>query len=116
MNNSGSSSIVEQLSQGPSFSYNTFICDSFLALTYPMPYALFLASCSMGSAMFLLLFLDLVFPYYFQSLRIPPGFQCLSVSLLAEILPIELWDSLSGYAHPGIACLAFWASDWLGAF
>ena len=32
MNNSGSPSIVEQLSQGPSFSYNTFICDSFLAL------------------------------------------------------------------------------------
>ena len=32
MDNSGSPSIVEQLSQGPSFSYNTFICDSFLAL------------------------------------------------------------------------------------
>ena len=91
---------------------------------YPMPYALFLASCSMGSPMFLLLFLDLAFPYYFQSLRIPPGL------LLAEILclgvlwppcylgysPIELWDSLSGYVHPWIACLAFWASDWLGAF
>ena len=30
--------------------------------------------------------------------------------------PIELWDSLSTYVHPGIACLASWASDWLGAF
>ena len=30
--------------------------------------------------------------------------------------PIESWDSLSGYVHPGIACLAFWASDWPGAF
>ena len=30
--------------------------------------------------------------------------------------PIELWDSLSAYAHPGIACLASRASDWLGAF
>ena len=30
--------------------------------------------------------------------------------------PIELWDSLSAYAHPGIACLASQASDWLGAF
>ena len=88
-----------------------------------MPYALFLASCSMGSPMFLLLFLALTFPYYFQSLRIPPGSQCLV--LLAEILwppfyigysPIELWDSLSGYVDPGIACLAFQASDWLGAF
>ena len=32
MDNSDSTSIVEQLSQGPSFSYNTFISDSFLAL------------------------------------------------------------------------------------
>ena len=90
---------------------------------YPMPYAWFLASCSMGSHMFLLLILDLVFPSYFQSLRILPGL------LLAEIAfgvlwppfylgysPIESWDSLSGYVHPGIACLAFWASVWLGAF
>ena len=30
--------------------------------------------------------------------------------------PIELWDSLSTYVHPGIARLASWASDWLGAF
>ena len=30
--------------------------------------------------------------------------------------PIESWDSLSGYVHPGIAFLAFWASDWPGAF
>ena len=30
--------------------------------------------------------------------------------------PIELWDSLSAYVHPGIACLASQASDWLGAF
>ena len=29
---------------------------------------------------------------------------------------IEPWDSLSDYVHPGIACLAFWASDWAGAF
>ena len=29
--------------------------------------------------------------------------------------PIELWDSLSTYMHPGIACLASQSSDWLGA-
>ena len=29
--------------------------------------------------------------------------------------PIELWDSLSTYVHPGIACLASWSFDWLGA-
>ena len=32
MDNSYSPSVGEQLSQGPSFSYNTFVCDSFLAL------------------------------------------------------------------------------------
>ena len=37
-------------------------------------------------------------------------------SLLSRVFPIELWDSLSAYVHPGIACLASWASDWLGAF
>ena len=30
--------------------------------------------------------------------------------------PIEFWDSLSGYVHPRIACLAFQAFDWPGAF
>ena len=38
------------------------------------------------------------------------------LSLLSKVFPIELWDSLSACAHPGIACLASWASDWLGAF
>ena len=91
MDNSDSPSIVEQLSQGPSFCYNTFISDSFLAL------------CLTGFPLALLL----------SPLGLP----------LAEILPlylgyspIELWDSLSGYAYPGIACLAFQASAWLGAF
>ena len=36
--NSDSPSIVEQLSQGPSFVYNTFISDSFLA--FDLSYAL----------------------------------------------------------------------------
>ena len=30
--------------------------------------------------------------------------------------PIELWDSLSAYAHPGIACLASQAFIVVGAF
>ena len=29
--------------------------------------------------------------------------------------PIELWDSLSTYVNSGIACLASWSSDWIGA-
>ena len=34
---------------------------------------------------------------------------------LSRCSPIELWDSLSTYIHPGIACLASQSSDWLGA-
>ena len=52
MDNLDSPSIVEQLSQGPSLIYNTFIDDSFLAID--LFYALCLASCSMGSPMFLI--------------------------------------------------------------
>ena len=40
----------------------------------------------------------------------------LSLLFYLVCFPIEPWDSLSGYVHPGIACLAFRASDWLGAF
>ena len=41
-----------------------------------------------------------------------------SPSLLFYLVcfPIEPWNGLSGYVHPGIACLAFQASDWAGAF
>ena len=39
-----------------------------------------------------------------------------SPSIYFGYSPIGLWDSLSGYVHPGIACPAFQASDWLGAF
>ena len=86
-----------------------------------MLYALFLASCSMGSPMFLILFLDLMFPSVVaviilsQAYSLPLLGFC-SLPFYLGYSPIELWDSLSGYAHPGIACLAFQASDWLGAF
>ena len=63
-----------------------------------MPYALFLASCSMGSPMYLILFPDPTFPYYFQPLSIP-GLQASQASS---------WGS--------VACLASQASDWLGTF
>ena len=66
------------------------------------------------------LFLDLAFPsalllwiHWILSLRITTGI--LVVSLLSKVFPIELWDSLSNYVNPGIACLASQSSDWLGA-
>ena len=77
-----------------------------------MPYALFLASCSMGSPMFLLLLLDLKFPsvHWALSLRLPwlpSAWGFCSAPFYLGYSPIELWDRLSGYVHPGIACLAF---------
>ena len=78
-----------------------------------MPYALFLASCSMGSPIFLIV------PRPYVPLCLCVSLHaCLGLCSLFFYLgysPIELWDSLSAYAHPGIACLASWASDWLGA-
>ena len=79
-----------------------------------MSYAWFLASCSMGSHMFLLLLLYLAFPSVVAS-----GFSLFWGSVAPSYLGyslIELWDGLSGYVHPGIGCLALQASDWLGAF
>ena len=47
------------------------------------------------------------------SLIVTPGSVA---SLLSRVFPpIELWDSLSTYVNPGIACLASQSSDWLGA-
>ena len=79
-----------------------------------MPYALFLATCSMGSPMFLILFLDIMFPSVVAVVLSLPG--VLYCPFYLRYSPIELWDSLSGYVHLGIDCLAFWASDWLGEF
>ena len=73
-----------------------------------MPYALFLASCSMGSPMFLLLFLDLTLPSVAVVLLSQASLWGSVVPLFyLGYSPTELWDSLSGYAHPGIPCLAF---------
>ena len=83
-----------------------------------MPYALFLVSCSMGSPIFLIVPGPCIPP-----LSLLTSFFCsyhfsgvLWLPFYLGYLPTELWDSLSTYVHPGIACLASWASAWLGAF
>ena len=96
-----------------------------------MLFALFLASCSMGSPIVptvpwpyvplclsdfltcIMLLLFLLF-FLFLLLLLPPG--VCGFPFYLGYSPIELWDSLSSYAHPRIACLASQASDWLGAF
>ena len=45
-----------------------------------------------------------------------PSMGLCSFSFYLGYTPIELSDRLSAYAHPGIACLASQASDWLGVF
>ena len=62
VDNSDSPSIVEQLSQGLSLVVIHLLVIVTSSLTYPMPYALFLASCSMGGHMLLFLLLTLHSP------------------------------------------------------
>ena len=91
---------------------------------YSMPYALFLASCSMGGHMLLFFLLTLCSPLLL--LVVLSGFfqdYCLQSLLWGSVPPFYLgyspivsWDSLSGNVDTGIACLAFQASDWPGAF
>ena len=91
------------------------------SLTYPMPYAWFLASCSMGSHMLLFMLLTLCSHLLLLSASCSLCVCCpypwgSVVPLYLGYSPIEFCNSLSGYVHPGIACLAFQASDWPGAF
>ena len=56
-------------------------------------------------------------PSLCPALLVPLSLFLFSVLLFYLVcFPTEPWDSLSGYVHPGIACLAFQASDWAGAF
>ena len=126
IDNPASPSIVEQLSQGLSLVVIPLLVIIPRSLKYPMPYAWFLAPSNMGGHMFLLLFLNHAFPSViaWDSLCVCIVLlffldQCSWGSVVPLYLgysPIESWDSLSGYVHPGIACLASWASHWLGAF
>ena len=89
-------------------------------MMFLMPYACQLASCSMciscyASCCYLCPHVPCVL------LFLPPSLLCLSqLGPCSPFCPgcflIEPWDSLSNYVHPGIACLAFQASDWAGAF
>ena len=75
---------------------------------YPVPYSLFLASCSMGSPLFLILFLDLMFPSVVAVLLSLHwgSFWDSVVPLLSS--SIELSDSLYGYVHLWIGQVHSW--------
>ena len=87
-----------------------------------MPYACQLASCSMGISNYALgsCSMTLHSPCPLFSFLFSSSFSLLQGSaaplFYSGCFLVEPWDSLSGYVHPGIACLAFQASDWVGAF
>ena len=120
IDNSDSPSIVEQLSQGPSLV--TIPLLMIVPSSWPI---LCLMPCSWLPAAWVVLysrlFLDLTFPLSIPLLPATLWFLLLFLSFSGVLWfpfylgysPIELWDSLSDYVHPGIACLVSWASDWL---
>ena len=59
-------------------------------------------------------YIPLCCSYVVVTVTVTPG--VCSFPFYLGFSPIELWDSLSTCVHPGIACLASQASDWLGAF
>ena len=116
VDNSDSPSIVEQSQQGHDSSCYTLLAVVPSPMKYPIPYACQLASCNMGISNCILLSLVLcvlTFPMFFSSTTFTGALQPL---FYPGCVLIELWDSLSDYVHPGIACMACWASDWAGAF
>ena len=103
LENSDSPSIVEQWSQKVWCSIITSLLQ-FLSWPCPMPYAWFLASCSMGSPLSWL-FLDLAFPsalllwiHWIASWELLPWGLWLPFFLGCP--PNELWDSLSSLLEP----------------
>ena len=79
-----------------------------------MPYTSCLASCSVvGSCFSSQLACPVVLCLMQLSLSEDMGF----CSLFYQVhICTELWDSLSGLVHSGIACLASQAPDWAVAF
>ena len=82
-----------------------------------MPYACQLASCSMGISNYTScpdsMTLHSPCPLFSSPLSPFSGF---CSPFYSGCFLVEPWDSLSDYVYPGIACLAFQASDWVGAF
>ena len=85
-----------------------------------MPYAWFIASCSMGSLLSWL-FLDLAFPsallLWINWIASGGLFFLGSVaSILSRVFTLlNSGIACLAYLNPGIACLASQSSDWLGA-
>ena len=117
VDNSDSSSIVEQSQQGCGFSCNCVLTVVPSSVMCPMPYAYQLAFSNVGifwSVPHVCLCVCQEVDLTLNLIRPAPTGFCnpfyLGCSLFAPL------DSLSDYVHPGVVCLAFQASNWAGAF
>ena len=117
VDNSDSPSIMEQLQQGHGSGCYTFI--SSRSWPYDVSYALCLSTSLLQHAYiilcFLFLFYILTFPVFFFSIT-PTTSKGFCSTFYPGCFLDEPCYSLSNYVYPGIACLAFQASDWAGAF
>ena len=115
MDNSDSPSIVEQLQQDVILIVIPLLVIAPSSMMCLMPYACQLASCSMGISNYASCpdsdFTSLC-PLFSSPLS-SPGF---CSPFHSGCFLVEPWDSLSDYVYSGIACLAFQATDWVGAF
>ena len=120
IDNSDSPSIVEQLWQDVIpvvIPFLVIIPSSMMCLK---PYACQLVSCSMSVSNYAPYpdSMTLHSPCTCSFLLPPllslfPGF---CIPFYSGCFLVEPWDNLSDYLYPRIACLAFWASDWVGTF
>ena len=115
--------VLVQLQHGCGSGCHTFISKHFYL--YDMSYVLCWSASFLQHVYiqlcFLFLIYDLMFPMSFVlipllfllSLSSPVGF---CSPFYPGCFLIEPLDNLSDYVHPGIACLVFQDSDWVGAF
>ena len=107
-----------------------FSCYTLLAVVpssmrYLMPNACQLASCSSGmsyyascSCSYVLTFpmsLSSATPYFFSAEAFFSAGALLPL-FIQGVFSLNPGIACSDYVHPGIACLVFWASNWVGAF
>ena len=126
VDNSDSPSVVEKLQQRCDSGCYTLL--AVVPSSMKVSYALCLSASLLQHGYILLCFLFLFLCSYVPHVLL--FFSCLLFPLHSSPLSqlglcspfysgcflIEPWDSLSGCVHPGIACLAFQASDWAGKF
>ena len=115
MDNSDYPSTVEQLQQDVILIVIPLLVIVPSSMMCLMPYASQLAFCSMGISNYASCPDSVTLHSLCPLLSFPLSLGFCSPFYSGCFL-VQPWDSLSDYVYPGIACLAFQASDWVGAF